>query len=348
MCYTITSSLVFRNARDGIFEGNGARLHWAGDDQSPAILLSDVRDTTLTNFSIECVSANPLHTAIRMENGPGQLFAPTSNVLDHIVVEAIEVGALKRGVHVALGPGGDANNENHALYKVKIRNYTDSAFRIDHSKNIQFRDCECTADPSSPDTTCLTSGAVNGGSYHWYGGSGGGNSISDFFIANPTDTISIQTFHSERSKRFLTTGGPSGAPMALLISSVRFAADQMAADRIAIDYRYPGPLMIQNSLFGEQQQRLPRIRLTSLVPAFAILQGNLFASYSSVQEDPLELVGGKWEVLWANNAFVDPAGSVLKRDAVRVTTASSAANQPWGNLGQRVAVPASSSNPCSA
>ena len=337
-CYKISSTLVFKDARDGALEGNGAKLLWAGDSSSPALQLSDVRDTTISNLHIECGRERPLHTAIRIENGPGKLFPPTSNVLDSIIVEA-ETGAIRNGVHIALGPGGDANNENHSLNKVRIRNYTESAFRIDHSqaKNIQFRDCECTADPGSPQTRCLTTGVTNGGSFHWHGGSGGGNALSDFHIGNPTDTISIQAFHSERSKRFLTTGGPSDAPMALRISGVRFAADQLAADRVAIDFKYPGPLIVENSLFGEQAQRSPKIRLTAYGSAFASLQGNLFAAYSSVQEDPLEIAGGgAWEIVWVNNAFVGPTGSVMKRDSGKGTA----------GLGHRVTAPGTANSPC--
>ena len=350
-CYKIGSTLVFKDAREGIFEGNGARLVWAGDSSSPALLLSDVRDATISNLRIECGRAHPLHTAIRIENGPGKLIPPTSNVLDSIIVEA-EMGTVRNGVHIALGPGGDFNNENHSLTKVKIRNYTESAFRIDHSqaKNIQFRDCECTADPSSAQTRCLTSGVSNGGSFHWYGGSGGGNALSDFHIGNPTDTISIQAFHSERSKRFLTTGGPSNAPMVLRISGVRFAADQLAADRVAIDYKYPGPLTIENSIFGEQAQRAPKIRLTSFVPAFASIQGSLFAAYNSVQEDPLEFAGGgRWEIVWANNVFVGSTGSVLGQEVQ--TRQGSRGSLPGrdregANAPQRAGIPGTSQSPC--
>ena len=127
--------------------------------------------------------------------------------------------------------------------------------------------------------------------------------------------------------------------MALRISGVRFASDQIASDRIAIDFRYPGPLMIENSIFGEQAQRAPKIRLTAFGAAFATIQGNLFAAYNSFQEDPLELAGsGAWEVAWINNAFVGSTGSVMRRDGASRTTS--------GGFGLRVATPGTSQSQC--
>src|SRR5262249_43935469 len=95
-----------------------------------------------------------------------------------------------------------------------------------------------------------------GGNFTWIGGSGAGNQLADFSIGDPNGgAITIRDRIFERSARFLQTGGPSGAPFAVIIDGVRWAGDRLASDGIAIDFRFPGPLTIRNSRFGNDQNK---------------------------------------------------------------------------------------------
>ena len=170
-------------------------------------------------------------------------------------------GGIRKGIQIG-GGGIDANNDFHLFENVSVANYSDVAFSLENSQvfGIMFVNCSFDGGPRSQVGVATDRAGGKGGNFSWTGGSGSHNQTADFSIGDPNNGgVSITDGIFERSARFLKTGGPSGASFLFRVEGVRWSGDALAADGIAIDFRFPGPLSIRNSRFGEDSTKALKI-----------------------------------------------------------------------------------------
>ena len=289
--YNIARTIVVSNVAGLIIKGEsqwGAKLIWIGNSTDPMFLFQDVRDSTISDLQIAAQIAQPLAEGIRFENGPLSIVVPTSNTVKDITIQGTN-GGIGIGIRWRKGAGGDANNEKHKIYNVVVTNYTDSAFKIEHSqsKSHYFYNSQFASNGFGNYGVY-----TDGGSFHWMGGGGGGNLTADFHIGRPHDAISIINGNFENSNRFLTTAGASRNTIPTMIQGNRWSSLGLNADNIMIYYKWAGPLMIVNNRFGEGGAGNPITKI-KYTPGGAIgsivSKGNAFISEGSTPENTYEL-----------------------------------------------------------
>jgi len=255
--YRITQTITVSDVQGirVIGEGGATRLLWAGDDKSPLLLLSSVQDGEFRGFQIIGNDQQPLSVGIQSLTAASARF-----VSRHNTFVAIRVDGVTSGVRVGfrIGGGVDANNDFHHFEDVTVANYRDVAYSLENTQvyGITFVNCLFEGGSKGQVGVATDRAAGKGGNFAWIGGGGGNNQMADFSFGDPNNgVISITDAVFESSARFLKTGGPSGASFLLRVEGIRWAGDALAPDGIAIDFRFPGPLSIRNSRFGEDSSK---------------------------------------------------------------------------------------------
>jgi hypothetical protein len=290
--YRLTDTLRVQNVRGLSFKGaspGGTRFHWAGPPDRPMFLLADTRDSVFAGFRIVASPVRPLHTGIRSENAPESLIPPTHNQFENVFMDGTAEGGLGYGFRIAVGGGGDANNEFHDFIRCNVANYR-IAYSIEHSQSHTNRFYSCGFAGNG-----LGEAGVRtvDGSFYWYGGGGGGNRVADFLLGTPNVTVSIINGNFEASARLLATAGPTGARWPILVQGVRFSADRLHADGVMIDVQTPGPLTLIGNAFGESAAaRTPHVRLTAHVPGMTLVShGNQWTGRDALAVSPFRFAG---------------------------------------------------------
>jgi hypothetical protein len=300
------------------FNGNGTTLVWQGDAASPMFRLRGVRDSILSDFSINSSSAFPLAEGIRLETATGT--TSTHRIYRNVKMNGTNTGGLIKGMRWCIGDdcggaGPDGNNDVDLIDGVQVANYTNCAFSIEgtQSKAHQFTGQSFFAGNQIGQRGVCTTQAANplrnSGSYHWQGGAGGGNTVADFDLGNPNDTITIRDFNLENSARLLQTGPVSSSTFPLTISGGRWAANKLAPDNIVVLYQWNGPLFVEGSnIEGAPQNATPSISLT-FPGATGVAIGNSISWVPASSGGQPFIGSGTWQK--TGNLLTDNAGNVF-------------------------------------
>lgn len=294
--YVITDTLTIANTQGFQFLGAGAGygstgtyFRWTGAANRPMFLLQDVAHSRFANFIIAATSSVPLLVGMQCETGSGTTVTPTENLFEQIVINGTNGGILKAAWFLPAGAGGDANNDFHCWLNCVAVNYLNCGWLIYHSQSKSNQLINCSARSNAFGKIGVSigydihAGTTNvGGSCFWRGGAMGANSVSDFYNANPTETILIDGLNSERSARLLECGGPSGIVCPTRITNVRSAHDgHLNADGYIIKMNSPGPLVVMGCDFQDKAPGNPvafQMAGTGAPSARAILDGNFIES----------------------------------------------------------------------
>ena len=332
--YKISKTLHIQNVLglkiSGVSVG-GTRLIWDGPPDVPMFLMRDTRDVVMSDFYIESTPAKPLFTAIQSENGVGTLYAPSQNHFQRLIINGKAKGGLTNGFRLAKGAGGDNNNDFHEFIRCQIRNYQGYGYSVEHSQSHTNRFHSCTFSGYGFGRAGVR---TTHGSFSWFGGGGGGNTVADFSLGSANVTISIINGNFEDSRRLLITGGPTGARWPILLQGIRFASDNLPEDGIMIDVQNPGPLILKNNLFGTNQKtRMARVRMNKTQQgAKFISHGNLWRGLDAYDTSPYFFKGAGSASVQANiegDAFVSGRGL---RDLTRFPDGATAPPVHFGTL----------------
>lgn len=239
----------------------GTELVWVGaSTTTPMLRLRGVRDSEISNIHLHSSTDHPLAEALRSETATGT--TSTANKFRNITIDG-QNGGMGIGIRWCVGSscggaGPDANNDGNYLENVSVQNYSGSAFSIEgaQSKTHIFMNSQFNSGGFGQNGVFTSQG-----SFRWYGGLGGLNSVADFNLGAPTDNILIEGCNTETSNRFLQTTS-SGSIWAVTIIQCRYGADAINADNRAIVYQNTGPLtMIGNIFEGGLSGKNPQVWL---------------------------------------------------------------------------------------
>lgn len=211
--YRVTDSIKVKSLWNGIIDGNGAYILWDGPPDKPMFLLQDCRNLRFQNFRLIAHQDRPCLAGIQQENytpasGTPNV-TPTANWFENVHMYG-NAGGFVYGFRAAKGTGGDNNNEMHDFSHCSVYDYVEAAWSIEHSqsKHHRFYGCQFQAGRTGKRGVSLRCPQVapNGnGSFAWFGGGGGGNSVCDFQLAGPLENVLIQYAEIEQSRRLLST-----------------------------------------------------------------------------------------------------------------------------------------------
>ncbi len=304
--FIVTDSIRIRNVNGVQIIGMGGWGHtaigtefrWVGTSARPVFLLSDVSRGLFTNFRIRADSQEaPATVAIYSENGPDSTVPPRDRVFRDIYVEGVNFGITK-GFQYAAGPGGDANNDTDTFDHVRVVGYSIAGWSFEHSqsKANRFYSCHFYGNKVGKYgiTTALGPGG-QGGTFMWFGGDGGGNTIADFYLGRLDDTILISGGNFENSSRLLETFGNSNNAWPILIEGVRWASEHMNSDNRAIVYTHRGTLTLTSNLIGSVDTKPLAIHLEPIGSSYGIAMGNQIRT--SLQKPFTGNVHGRWAMI---------------------------------------------------
>ena len=298
--------------------GTGTVLTWRGNATDPAIRIRGVRDSIFSDFGVNSSSNFPLATTIQLETATGT--TSTHRTFRNIVINGTNAGGLQKGFRWCTGDdcggaGPDGNNDMDRIEGVQVISYSNCAYSIEgtQSKAHLFTQSFFAGNGVGQRGVCTTqaaNSARNSGSFHWEHGAGGGNTVADFDIGNPNDTITIRDFNLEGSARLLQTGPANSSPMPITISGGRWDARKIGADNIVILYQWRGPLtLIGNNFGGAPMGATPSVNLTSSGPSFGAAIGNSI-SWNPVSSNSQPFIGtGTWDK--HSNVITDNAGNTF-------------------------------------
>lgn len=146
-------------------------------------------------------------------------------------------------------------------------------------KHFTFMDCSFIASNLGID--------LKTGSFQTYSCTFGNLDVA-IHLQSPYDNIVINDTDLESTPQFLTTGGPGGGNIPILINGGRFALDTLVPNRPFIENKLNGPLTIQSCTFGGSVFNNDfKIYCRGASGAgVLLLQGNAFPNI-----DPLKIVG---------------------------------------------------------
>jgi pectate lyase-like protein len=279
--YLVTSTLIVDDVQGIklIGDGGASRLIWGGDDASPLLLLSSVQDAEVSGFQIIALASKPLAVGIQCITRAGATLTSKSNTFANLRIDGVTRGVAK-GFRIGGAPGIDANNDFHVFRNCIVANYSAIAYSLEDTQiyGVEFINSMFLGNASGQIGLATDQHYGKGGTFTWSGGGGGNNQIADFSLGDPNSGgIAIKNAVFEKSARFVRTGGPSGASFLLKIDGVRWAGDALADDGIAIDFRFPGPLVITDSRIGEYPDKALKIswRPGGTTPGVFIFEGNV-------------------------------------------------------------------------
>jgi hypothetical protein len=187
---------------------------------------------------------------------------------------------VSKGFQIGGAPGIDSNNDFHVFQNCIVANYGGIAYSLENTQvyGLVFVNSMFLGNSSGQIGVATDQNGYKGGTFTWLGGGGGNNQVADFSFGDPNSSgISIRNAVFEKSARFIRTGGPSSASFLLEISGVRWSGDALADDGIAIDFRFPGPLVIRDSRIGEYPDKALKIswRPGGTSPGLFTFEGNV-------------------------------------------------------------------------
>jgi hypothetical protein len=232
----------------------GTIFNWVGNATAPAFALTSVANCRLSNFRLQVYPPYTLASGIYIDRGVNAQVDPTLNAVENVtIISDSPAGLFGKGVQMALGPGGDANNDWGMFTRVHVIGYGIAGFSIEHTQSKAHRFFGCFADGRQVGqygvTTALGPGA-RGGSFMWFGGGMSANAAADFYVGAPDDNILIQGGYSENSARFLVTAGGSADSFDITVQGFTWMDSYLASDGKMIVYTQRGTLTLIGNVLG--------------------------------------------------------------------------------------------------
>lgn len=280
---------------------------------SPMIILAGARSCTLSDFYIRATNNNVANAGIQCQTLTGPTFRPTDNRFRNITMFGAGAGGLSIGLQKGIrfctgtqagiiGPGTDGNNDVNYMENVRVLNYGQTAFSLEHPqcKTNIFINCSFNAGQigvnTSGDSFSFGTAWSGGGSFKWFGGSGGACSDADFKLTSNDYTL-IQGWNSENSNRFMTTPGGLSIPGSINIISCRVACDNLNADNQVIHHAFQGGLLVMGCEFDSTKvgaaPKFTQTNPTNLVYGSTAI-GNSFTWNTGSTGIPFE---GRWNTM---------------------------------------------------
>jgi hypothetical protein len=284
------------------FGNTGTTLSWEGNTSDPMIRIRGVRDSEFEDFGINSNIVFPLATAVRLETATGT--TSTSRIFRHVLINGTNAASagLTKGMQWCTGDncggaGGDANNDLDYIENVSVVNYFNTAYSIEgtQAKTIMFVNSQMATGARGVSTT---QGAIQSGSFRWFGPGGGHNSVADFDLGSVTDNILIQGCNIEGSNRLLQTAGPSSAVFPVTILDCRWSADNLNADNNVVFYQDRGPLNFTSNIIESPAAGAnPQINISTSGLARGVAIGNSIAWATGIAASNMPFVsspGSYW------------------------------------------------------
>jgi hypothetical protein len=250
----------------GTVNNTGTSFTWAGNAIDPLFRIRGVRDSEFSYFGVNSSINAPLATAIRLETATGT--TSTRRIFRDITINGTNsaVNGLTLGMQWCTGDncggaGGDANNDIDWVENATVINYFNTAFSIEGTqvKTIQFVNSQFS---NGQRGVATNQGVIQAGSFRWKGGGGGSNTVADFDLGAPTDTIVIEGCNTEGSNRLLNIANATSSTFPITILGCRWAANNLNVDNFVVNYRDHGPLnLIGNSIEAPATSRTPKFQI---------------------------------------------------------------------------------------
>jgi len=248
--YTVTGKILINTVRAFRWQGcgedfstAGTRFMWAGNATDCMFQFTASRGSLLEHFSTWSDITFPLSCGIGQSPGAGGV--TTNNAFRDLILQANRPGGLDIGMRW-YGAGG--NNDASLIERVQVNNYGTAAYSIENaqSKAHLFLHSQCNGTTGSK--YCITTGLGAGaGSFVAINMLGDNNSIADFFLGAPDDTIVITGGDFENSARFLTTTAAAGTGWPVLVQGVRISANNLAPDNKLVIFQMRGGFTFSNN-----------------------------------------------------------------------------------------------------
>jgi hypothetical protein len=314
--YDLSDTLSFRNLGSVYVSGSGTgtRLRYRGPPNRPCVTVAGCYRCEFSRLTLS--TAGPASCGILVTNpAPGQPGWVTSacRFADlHLTAEG--GGEYDVGVNVdntALG-GPDANDEDHVFDSVVVGNYKTAAFRQSGSNvhQITYRDCKALGSTHSPPGRYGVLAAYSC-FFTWERGFMHGHAAADFMLADFQATVRIRDFNGENSAAFLLTGGPTGAPLPVVVEGGRW--DGLPGPPTATDARpvimvlNPGPCSIRGMRFVSLNGNWPLVSMGTWggVPgSYEFSRNHVFCPQAKSKPGPL------WGVVpWGS---INTSGNVVQ------------------------------------
>jgi hypothetical protein len=272
--FQVTGSIIIRGVggvrwsgcATASYAGVTTAFIWYGNASDPMFRLQGVRDSQIEDIYVSLF--DPLAVAFQSETLTG--FTASNNHYINIIVDGIN-GFIDKVFRWCTGNacgsiGGDANNDLNYLQNVNVANYGTCAFSIEHSQSKTHTFANSSMNRGQRGV-CTTQGGASG-SFRWYGGGGGANTVADFDLGGADDLILIESCNLESSNRLLqTSSGTSAWP--ITIEGCRWSADALNADNNVVFYQQRGPLNIIGNTIESP------VNVVGRAPQFTISQGGV-------------------------------------------------------------------------
>ncbi len=262
--YSVTGTITFQNvsgikfggAGEGVGSGTGGtEFTWSGNSTSPMFALNAVELSNFDNFWIDANQFVPLETGIDIPQTSSGV--STSDSFDNIRINGT-AGGIQYGFRLGDGSGG-GQTDLMKFTHVEVDNYSVAAWSIEYSQSKlhTFIDCSVDSDGYGMYGVATALNGSNGGSFYWFGGGGASNTVADFFLGTPDDSIEINGGGFEGSARLLMTGGASASAWPITIENMRWSGDGVAQDGKMVIYTDRGPLNVIGNIFGDGTSTIP-------------------------------------------------------------------------------------------
>lgn len=258
--YVFSRGIVMEGASGFRIVGSGpagTELMPKGKTAFDLFTFAGCRDSSVEGFTVRSSPSDPLYAAFTMATRRG--WVSTHMHFQSIVINGMSAGGLEKGFRTIATDGFDGNNDLHSFYDVAVSNYGVAAWSFEHPQSKQHRLISCSFIGNQRGlagvTTAQGKGSQGngraGGSFIAIGLVGGGNSIADFDLGAPNDTVVIVGGRFEESARLLQTGPADGNAFAVTIMGVSMgvAKQTLAPDGRAVIYNQLGPFVMQGNVF---------------------------------------------------------------------------------------------------
>jgi hypothetical protein len=285
--YVVSQTLRLTHVADvrimaeGLHGGNNNRLGmstiiWNGPNNGTVLELDCVRDSNFEGIGI-VPGSGTIGVGVDIDQivpKGGELSA--NNKFVRFTIDST-VGVPGAAFFVGLKQSIDGNNAEHTFEDVYITGVGTYGYYIRYSQTRNIS---------------IMRGSIagrrygvyhNNGSSREYGVNLSGNA-TDFYFAQPDDTINIIGCHSEESGRFIDTGGPGGNTFAAGLYNNQFNVTSNTITPM-IRYRFLGPFVMVGNDFADGQYSSAVFELGTSSRTTVMSIGNRFPNDSIFSGD---------------------------------------------------------------
>jgi hypothetical protein len=286
--YRIRNTLTVCNGIDGVVDGRGAILEWAGPPNVPMFLIVNSYHMVFTHLTIRARAPHPLQAAFELTSAksdpPGLDCAGTprpasKNTIEHVEVEGGALNDIMFGVRMSNRFGYDANNDMTRIVNVNFSSITTAAVSVETTQAHQNVLIDDTGYGAPGNRGCFVQAET--GFISSIGGFQGLWGRAAFCVNGGYGPFSIVNPNSEGSARLVLVGNAgdvAGYPVTVNISGGRFAADAMEKDGRVISFNRLGSLSVRGL-------RIDGGRPNGVEPSIAIQPGRPAGSAGAVSVD---------------------------------------------------------------